>query len=52
MIRLARDETPYPYDSFMHQEGHYLGLVAKLECHLLDPNDHGRLACDEIPYPF
>ena len=52
VIRLAHDETPFPFDSFKHQEGHYLGLVDKLECQLLDPIDHGRLARDETPYPF
>ena len=52
MIRLARDETPCPFDSFNYQEGHYLGVVAIMECHLLQPYDHGRLDHDEIPYPL
>ena len=51
MITLAHDENPYPSDNFNYQEGHYLGLVAKMECHLLHPYDHGRLARAETPYP-
>ena len=49
MIRLARDETPCPSNGFNYQEGHYLGLVAKMECHPLHTYDHGRLARTETP---
>jgi len=49
---MAHDEIPYLSNSFNYQERHYLGLVAKMECHLLHSYDHGRLAHDETPYPL
>ena len=52
MIRLACDETPCPSDCFNYQEGHYLSVMAIMECHPLHPYDHGRLARTETPILF
>lgn len=52
MIRPSHDETSYPSNGIDYQEGHYPGMVAIMECHLLHPYDHGRLAHDETPYPL
>ena len=52
MIKLSRDETSYPFDGFDYLEGHYPGVVAIIECHLLHPYDHGRMAHEETPYPI
>lgn len=52
MIRLARDETSYPFDNVDYLEGHYPSVMAIMECQLLHPYDQGRLTHNETPYPL